>query len=200
MPDGLFYWGRAGSLATLSLPSTPHAVACVSVFDQPLRLSTDHHGKTSMKRELNHRSEHAIRIKSLLLATDFSPSCDDALKWATKLAGDLNAKLIILHVEQPAVLYGEVYCPDILDHHSRTLMKKLQSIKPPDPKVDFCHRLACGDPATEILNTATDEDVGMIVMNTHGRAGIARMLAGSVAESVIRRADCPVVIFKSAVK
>ena len=153
-----------------------------------------------MKRELIHRCEHAIRIKSLLLATDFSPSCDDALKWATKLAGDLNAKLIILHVEQPAVLYGEVYCPDLLDHHSRTLMKKLQSIKPPDPKVEFCHRLACGDPATEIINAATEEDADMIVMNTHGRVGIARLLEGSVAESVIRRADCPVVIFKSAVK
>jgi nucleotide-binding universal stress UspA family protein len=53
-----------------------------------------------------------------------------------------------------------------------------------------------GDPAGEIVRLAADEDAEMIVLGTHGRSGLARVLMGSVAESVVRRALCPVLVYR----
>jgi nucleotide-binding universal stress UspA family protein len=55
-----------------------------------------------------------------------------------------------------------------------------------------------GDPAGEIVRIAAEEGVDMIVLGTHGRSGISRMLMGSVAEGVVRRASCPVLVSRAA--
>ena len=134
--------------------------------------------------------EYAKKAKTILFATDFSPSCAVALNWAAALARSLDARLLIVHVEQPGVPYGggEIYSSDVFDYHSITLLRMLENVKPNDPQVPFCHHLLCGDPAPEILRVAEEENVNMIVMSTHGRSGLSRMLVGSVAEDVIRRA------------
>ena len=72
----------------------------------------------------------------------------------------------------------------------------LEKIKPADPKVQYVHRMVTGDPATEIVRVAKEEGVDLIVMSTHGRSGLTRVLMGSVAELVVRRAECPVLTFK----
>ena len=76
----------------------------------------------------------------------------------------------------------------------------LEKIKPSDPKVQFVHTMVTGDPATEIVRVAKDEGVDLIVMSTHGRSGLTRVLMGSVAELVVRRASCPVLTFKQPVE
>ena len=76
----------------------------------------------------------------------------------------------------------------------------LTRVKPEDPMVEFKHQLAFGDPAKEITRIAAEERVEMIVMSSHGRTGLARVVMGSVAEKVVRRANCPVVVFKQAEK
>ena len=126
------------------------------------------------------------KIKTILFATDFSPACGGALQWAASLAHDLDAKLIILHVEQPAVPYGggEVYSSYVLDHHSRSLAKMLENVKPADSQVSSSRRMSIGDPATEIVRVAEEENADMIVMSTHARSGLPRVLIGSVAETV----------------
>jgi universal stress protein A len=136
--------------------------------------------------------------KTILFATDFSPASDVALTWATSLARYKHAKLVILHVEQPRVPDGggEIYSSYILDYHSDSLMKRLENVTPADSQVCYTHRLASGDPATEILRVADEVEADMIVMSTHGRSGLPRMLMGSVAENVVRLAHCPVVIVK----
>jgi nucleotide-binding universal stress UspA family protein len=140
------------------------------------------------------------KFKTILFATDLSPACHAALDWATQLARTLDARLLIVHVEQPGVPYGggEVYSDHVFDHHSCVLLKMLDEVKPNDSAVPFSHRLVCGDPVTEILRIAAEEKPQMIVMTTHGRRGLPRVLIGSVAESIIRRANCPVIIFKSS--
>jgi nucleotide-binding universal stress UspA family protein len=57
-------------------------------------------------------------------------------------------------------------------------------------------RLLAGDPAEAIIRLAQTEDVDMIVMGTHGRRGLTRLLMGSVAEAVVRAAPCPVLTVK----
>ncbi|HTQ40051.1 MAG TPA: universal stress protein [Pirellulales bacterium] len=142
---------------------------------------------------------YETKTKTILFATDLSPTCAVALKWATALARTLDARLLIVHVEQPGVPYGggEVYSDHVFDQHSRTLLKMLEQVKPSDPEVPYSQRLASGDPAAEILRIANQESVDMIVMSTHGRSGLPRVLNGSVAENVIRHANCPVLIFKA---
>jgi len=58
--------------------------------------------------------------------------------------------------------------------------------------VDFEQRILKGDPAHEIIRLAEREKIDLIVMGTHGRRGLSRLLMGSVAEWVMRRANCPV--------
>jgi nucleotide-binding universal stress UspA family protein len=58
-------------------------------------------------------------------------------------------------------------------------------------------RLAEGDPAAEILHLATDTGCDMIVLGTHGRTGLDRLLMGSVAEQIVRKAPCPVLTVKA---
>ena len=72
----------------------------------------------------------------------------------------------------------------------------LAEVKPTDPKVPYQHRLITGEPASAIARLAEDENVDMIVMGTHGRSGLSRLLMGSVAEAVVRRAKCPVLTYK----
>jgi nucleotide-binding universal stress UspA family protein len=140
------------------------------------------------------------KSKTILFATDLSPGCRVALDWATTLARNFDSRLLILHVEQPFVPYGggEIYTDQLFDHHSRILLKLLHEVKPSNPHVPYCHRLVCGDPAIEILRVASEINPYMIVVSTHGRRGLPRVFVGSVAESIIRRATCPVVVFKSA--
>jgi nucleotide-binding universal stress UspA family protein len=72
----------------------------------------------------------------------------------------------------------------------------LQDVCPSDPGITFEHRLVMGDPATEIVRVAEEEKAELIVLGTHGRTGLSRILMGSVAEAVVRHAPCPVLIYR----
>lgn len=137
----------------------------------------------------------------ILVPTDFSTFGHTALEMATNLAKERGASLLIAHVEEPPVAYGggEFYFgavePDIDE-----LRRMLSEVKPLDPAVPCEHRLVRGDPASAIVKLAEAENVDMIVMPTHGRTGLARLVLGSVAEEVVRRAKCPVLTVKNAAK
>lgn len=136
-------------------------------------------------------------LKKILFPTDFSHSGDAALAYATSLARDMGATLLIVHVEEPPAAYGggELYygVPEPADDELRRM---LSEVLPTDPAVPFEHRLVTGDPATAIVNLAEMEGADLIVMGTHGRTGLSRLLMGSVAELVVRRAQCPVLTIK----
>lgn len=132
-----------------------------------------------------------MNTNKILFPTDFSHCGDAALEMATSLAVEHQAMLLIVHVEEPAAAYGggELYLPE-LDHQD--LLPRLHDIVPADPRVMYDHRLISGTAATAIVRLAEAEDVEMIVMGTHGRTGLTRMIMGSVAEDVVRHASCPV--------
>lgn len=135
--------------------------------------------------------------KTILFPTDFSTASDAALEHAATLAKSSGASLLILHVEEPPLAYGggELYY-GIPEPDSERILKMLDDVRPKDPAVAFTHRLTMGDPAGEIVRIAGDERVEMIVLGTHGRTGVTRLLMGSVAEAVVRRAPCPVLVYR----
>lgn len=141
-----------------------------------------------------------MNMKRILFPTDFSHSGDAALAYATSLARDTGAKLLIVHVEEPPAAYGggELYYGLPEPAHDE-LRRMLDEVVPDDPTVGYEHRLVSGDPASAIVNLAEMEEVELIVMGTHGRSGISRLLMGSVAEVVVRKARCPVLTYKQPV-
>ena len=78
------------------------------------------------------------------------------------------------------------------------IRKMLEEIVPPDKTIRYEHRLLLGSAADEIVRLAAEENVNMIVIGSHGRTGLTRVLMGSVAESVTRKATCPVLTLKEA--
>ena len=142
-----------------------------------------------------------MNAKKILFPTDFSHTGDAALAMATSLARDSGAKLLIVHVEEPPVAYGggEMYY-GMPDPATDDLRKMLHEIKPADPNVPHEHHLVTGDPASAICRLAESENVDMIVLGTHGRTGLTRLLMGSVAEAVVRRAHCPVLTYRQPSK
>jgi nucleotide-binding universal stress UspA family protein len=135
--------------------------------------------------------------KTIVFPTDFSLASDAALAHAEALAKQSGARLLIVHVEEPPLAYGggELYY-GIPEPDSERILKMLEDVKPSDPSVGFTHRLTMGDPAGEIVRIAEEEQATMIVLGTHGRTGMTRLLMGSVAEAVVRRAPCPVLVYR----
>jgi universal stress protein A len=140
-----------------------------------------------------------MKTKKIIFPTDFSHLSDAALSHATALARDSNGLLLIVHVEELPTLYGEgamyygVPEPDL-----GALKKMLAAVVPDDPNVHFEHRWLVGNPAEELVSLAKREKADLIVMSTHGRTGLMRLLMGSVAEVVVRKAPCPVLTLKAA--
>lgn len=135
-----------------------------------------------------------MNAKKILFPTDFSEASEAAFQHAVALAQETGARLIIVHVEEPPLPYGESLAtlPASVDQE---LQKRLMSIQPSED-VPCEHRLLIGDPASEIVRLAEAEKVDLIVMGTHGRTGLSRLIMGSVAEAVVRRASCPVYTIK----
>jgi nucleotide-binding universal stress UspA family protein len=106
--------------------------------------------------------------------------------------------MVILHVElPPVVVYGNGVVIPRSDGDLEQTRAKLLQIKPPDDFIRVEHQLAEGDPATEILKVAEEKHCDLIVMGTHGWTGLNRLLMGSVAEKVVRKAPCPVLTIKT---
>jgi len=138
-----------------------------------------------------------MKARKILFPTDFSPYGQEALRWATSLARDTGATLIIVHVEEPPMAYGggEMYL-GAEEGDREELRKTLVKVLPTDAKIPFQHKLLVGDPATAVVEVAEQEGADFIVMGTHGRSGLSRLLMGSVAEAIVRKAKCPVLTVK----
>jgi len=140
-----------------------------------------------------------MSASKILYPTDFSTTGQTALEMATSLARDRGATLVVMHVEEPPMAYGggEMYY-GIEEPNREELKRMLAEVVPADPGVPYEHRLMIGSPATAIVEMAEREKVELIVMPTHGRTGLMRLLMGSVAEEVVRKAKCPVLTVKPA--
>lgn len=138
-----------------------------------------------------------MKATKILVPTDFSTGGQQALQTAVSLAREQQAELILVHVEEPPMAYGggEFYY-GLSEPNRDQLQRMLNEIQIDDSRVVVHRKLLVGAPAAAIVNFARDEGVDFIVMPTHGRTGLGRLLMGSVAEEVVRKATCPVLTVK----
>jgi nucleotide-binding universal stress UspA family protein len=145
-----------------------------------------------------------LHIHTILHPTDFSPFSEHAFHLACSLAREQGARIIVLHVPiVPMMAESGMLSPsppldgDWQAAIGQEVMDQLNRVRPADPNIVVEHRLEHGNPVTAILRVAAESKCDLIVMGTHGRTGLLRLLMGSVAEQVVRKAPCPVITVKS---
>ena len=146
-----------------------------------------------------------MAVKNILVPTDFSAASEAAVRYAYELALALGARLHVLHVlENPFApgAFMEMYSPPPSDYFTeleRQSDQKLRASLTEEQKARtgavLTNRL--GVPSSEILDRLDEEPrIDLVVMATHGRGGVARLVMGSVTDKVIRAAPCPVLTLR----
>jgi nucleotide-binding universal stress UspA family protein len=140
-----------------------------------------------------------MEIKSILFPTDFSEGSAQALQYAVDMSQKYGAKLYLIHVIYDIAKASGWYVPhvsvdqmykDIVEGAKKELEKfgveELSSLK------NLERSVVMGVPHEEIINFVKKNKIDLIIMGTHGRKGIDRILFGSTASQVVRFAPCPV--------
>ncbi|MCE9604958.1 MAG: universal stress protein [Planctomycetia bacterium] len=137
--------------------------------------------------------------RRILVPVDFTPCSDEALKTAATLARGSDSGLLIVHIVEPPILMEHPECfngaPSELMKEFQQMLDKIAASVEGLPREQ---RLLEGPAADAILDLAETEQVDWIVLGTHGRCGTGRLGMGRVAEAVVRRAQCPVLVVKAA--
>ena len=138
--------------------------------------------------------------KRVLVALDGSTACEAVLRLLMEIAGPLDMTVMLLHVLEPitppvtdgAVVFDDVEARrDQAEEYLAPISAALRS-----QGVNTSWAIRRGRPADEILAAAQEGGADLIAMATHGRTGIGRLLFGSVAEAVLRRAPVPVFMIR----
>lgn len=141
-----------------------------------------------------------IDLNRILLPTDFSNYSHVAVGYACALAEKFGAELHLLHVVQDVIalvpepgLAFPVTGIDPLEMQAAAEEGLTRVIEPENTAgLNVVRAVRQGPPFLEIIRYARENDIGLIVMGTHGRSGLAHALMGSVAEKVVRKSPCPV--------
>jgi nucleotide-binding universal stress UspA family protein len=168
-----------------------------------MRVTAAADGRKFRSASYQYKERAMLPIRTILHPTDFSDYSQCAFRLAASLATDCGARLIVLHVlDRPVLSYPGVMTPPppppLSAAERETLREQLRRTMPSSAGVTVEHLLEEGDPATAILQIAQERGCDLIVIGTHGRTGLSRLLMGSVAEQVVRRAACPVLTVKSS--
>jgi len=142
-------------------------------------------------------------IKNILVATDFSDISDNAFNKAVDLARQLGARLHIIHIVQIHAMNmpesGNVNVEELEAMEEKNASDNLQQdVRERCCGMDVETHILNGNPAVQINRTAGETGADIIVMGTHGRTGFAHLIMGSVAESVLKKSDVPVMCVRGA--
>jgi len=140
-----------------------------------------------------------MECKKVLFPTDFSEGALKALPYAVDLARHFSARLYLVHVVYDIATASGLYVPHVsinemykeIESGALKELEKFGYALRKDIK-DVEYHVLRGVPYEEIIKFAADNAVDLIVIGTHGRRGIDRVLFGSTAERVVRYAKCPV--------
>ncbi len=146
-------------------------------------------------------------IKKVLVPIDFSDYSKSALKYAVNFAKSFNADIILVYVVEPVIYppdfsMGQIAMPSInseWDDRAKDELQKLAKNEITDIK-NTKTIIKTGKPFVEIVETAKEENVDLIIIATHGRSGVEHILFGSTAEKVVRKAPCPVLTLREPIK
>jgi nucleotide-binding universal stress UspA family protein len=141
----------------------------------------------------------AIELKRILLPTDFSTLSATATEYACALATRFDAELHLLHTLEVHLASTPLFAmglalPQYLQESRAAAEKALAGVLDPQWAAGrkVVRAVVEGSPKVEIVRYARTQAIDLIVLATHGRSGLAQLLIGSVAESVVRTAPCPV--------
>jgi nucleotide-binding universal stress UspA family protein len=141
----------------------------------------------------------------IMVAVDGSATAERGLKEAIALAKDQKAKLAILHVVDLVVVYGAGQFPGAYIEATRELARetteharKTAVAAGLDPEIQSPEIVTGGYHVAEtIAELAKNWNADMLVVGTHGRRGVSRLLLGSVAERIVRLATCPLLLVRA---
>jgi len=138
----------------------------------------------------------AFNLKEILVPVDFSECTKAALRYAASFAKQFDAGLTLLHVAVPYAPGFEVgatpYVETVEDAD-----KELKRLRDRLAKTVQCQSVVRqGNVEDEIIAVAKEQDSDLIILATHGRTGLARLLMGSTVERVVRHAGCPLLIVR----
>lgn len=138
----------------------------------------------------------------ILVPVDLSEGTSGLIDYALQLAKPFNASVEIVHAWEPP----QYVAPDLLvaapgwnsqsleklavDTATKELNELVAQVK--NPQVPLTHRVVVGEAASTVLHLAEEGKHDLIIMGTHGRRGLPRLLMGSVAQKIVARAHCPV--------
>lgn len=134
------------------------------------------------------------RIKKIFVPTDFSPCSEEATAYAFFLAEQLDATILLTHILEPTGYPLDFALIEAPEFHKVIAGQRLDRIAEPWRRkgLKIESHLFKGDPVAEIVKKAQNLECDLIVMGTHGRSGMPRLVMGSVAEQVIRTSPLPV--------
>ena len=146
-------------------------------------------------------------IKNVLVPIDFSDYSKSALKYAVNFCKNNNAEMTLIYVVEPVIYppdfsMGQIAIPSVnteWDERAKQELDKLAKEQIPEG-VSVKTIIKTGKPFIEIIETASELDVDLIIIATHGRTGVEHILFGSTAEKVVRKAPCPVLTLREPVK
>jgi nucleotide-binding universal stress UspA family protein len=148
-------------------------------------------------------------VRKILCPVDFSEPSERALAQAVALARLNGAELILLTVVQPVptsipgegTLLNELRpMPFIMTELAQEHLDKLRDKYCGEISGRTAVEVAAGVPFVEIVRAARDAEADLIVMGSHGRTGLEHLLIGSVAERVVRKAPCSVLVVRDAAR
>ena len=145
-----------------------------------------------------------IQINRVLVPLDFSDCSTQALRYAQELCLKFDADLHVLHVLEAYVSGTPQFgmglaLPEVREESEEVVIKTIDDLMgdawPADRRV--VRATARGTPFVEIVRYARESEIDAIVIGTHGRTGLSHVFLGSVAENVVRQANCPVLVVRS---
>jgi universal stress protein A len=146
-------------------------------------------------------------IKKVLVPIDFSDYSKNSLRYSVNFVKCFNAELILIYVVEPVIYppdfsMGQIAVPAVdleMDRRASEELSKLARTEiPQDMKVKTI--IKTGKPFVEIIETAAEENVDLIIISSHGHSGVEHILFGSTADKVVRKAPCPVLSLRDPIK
>jgi universal stress protein A len=142
----------------------------------------------------------------IVVPTDFSSSSEEAWDLAQRVAETLGAEVVLVHVFVEPPPYGNAPLGpsgatwQAFEHARKWVSEELEkwAARAREKGIKARMVMRTGVPHQEIVELATDERSDLVIMGTHGRSGLSRVLLGSVAERVIHFAPCPVLTVRKS--
>ncbi|HWR37318.1 MAG TPA: universal stress protein [Clostridia bacterium] len=136
-----------------------------------------------------------VSLRNILVATDFSEYSAKALDYGAQIAQRYDSTIHLLHVIRPGIpneLLSPQSLPDDIEREKQAAEEQLQSWAQRLNEIQYKTWLKYGDVPEVVKTLMAVENVDLIVLGTHGRSGLKKLVLGSVAQAIFREADCPV--------